>query len=173
MGSLLTSGVALHYLYCVQSESALLRLNFWLGFALQEGVCVSVFETTCVNVSAPINSCVFCLFFSAQIFFSVLTEKAFKSQRKRFSFWTNCCPHSTFSRWASCLFFFFCFVLRTLTQHIFCSTLILFPITPTSPGIICQHRGFPLQVPDSLGRFAVSSADLQSAQPDSCHSQLQ
>ncbi|XP_008324667.1 centromere protein I [Cynoglossus semilaevis] len=36
MGSLLTSGVALHYLYCVQSESALLRLNFWLGFALQE-----------------------------------------------------------------------------------------------------------------------------------------
>lgn len=109
MGSLLTSGVALHYLYCVQSESALLRLNFWLGFALQEGVCVcvSVFETACVNVSAPINSCVFCLFFSAQIFSSVLTEKAFKSQRKRLSFWTNCCPHSTFSRWASCLFFFF------------------------------------------------------------------
>lgn len=70
-------------------------------------VCVSVFETTCVNVSAPINSCVFCSFFSAQIFSSVLTEKAFKSQRKRLSFWTNCCPHSTFSRWASCLFFFF------------------------------------------------------------------
>uniref|UniRef100_A0A1A7WHY5 Centromere protein I n=1 Tax=Iconisemion striatum TaxID=60296 RepID=A0A1A7WHY5_9TELE len=36
MGSLLSSGLALHYLDCVQDESALLRLNFWLGCALQE-----------------------------------------------------------------------------------------------------------------------------------------
>lgn len=36
MGSLLGSGPALQYLDCVQDESALLRLNFWLGSALQE-----------------------------------------------------------------------------------------------------------------------------------------
>ncbi|XP_061755956.1 centromere protein I [Nerophis ophidion] len=36
MGSLLTSSLALHYLDCVQEELALLRLNFWLGCALQE-----------------------------------------------------------------------------------------------------------------------------------------
>uniref|UniRef100_A0A1A8HWX4 Centromere protein I n=1 Tax=Nothobranchius kuhntae TaxID=321403 RepID=A0A1A8HWX4_NOTKU len=36
MGSLLGSGLALQYLDCVQEESALLRLNFWLGCALQE-----------------------------------------------------------------------------------------------------------------------------------------
>ncbi|XP_037118347.1 centromere protein I [Syngnathus acus] len=36
MGSLLSTSVALHYLDCVQEESALLRLNFWLGYALQE-----------------------------------------------------------------------------------------------------------------------------------------
>nr|XP_057932015.1 centromere protein I [Doryrhamphus excisus] len=38
MGSLLASSVALHYLDCVQEESALLRLNFWLGCALQEDI---------------------------------------------------------------------------------------------------------------------------------------
>lgn len=37
MGSLLGSSLALHYLDCVQDESALLRLNFWLGHALHEG----------------------------------------------------------------------------------------------------------------------------------------
>ncbi|XP_035983364.1 centromere protein I [Fundulus heteroclitus] len=36
MASLLGSSLALHYLDCVQDESALLRLNFWLGCALQE-----------------------------------------------------------------------------------------------------------------------------------------
>ncbi|XP_029020176.1 centromere protein I [Betta splendens] len=36
MGSLLGSSLALQYLDCVQDESALLRLNFWLGFALHE-----------------------------------------------------------------------------------------------------------------------------------------
>uniref|UniRef100_A0A674PKI4 Centromere protein I n=1 Tax=Takifugu rubripes TaxID=31033 RepID=A0A674PKI4_TAKRU len=36
MGSLLGSSVALQYLDCVQDESALLRLNFWLGYALHE-----------------------------------------------------------------------------------------------------------------------------------------
>ncbi|XP_076851250.1 centromere protein I [Brachyhypopomus gauderio] len=36
MGSLLGSSLALHYLDCVQDESAFLRLNFWLGHALQE-----------------------------------------------------------------------------------------------------------------------------------------
>ncbi|CAN9515133.1 unnamed protein product [Ophioblennius macclurei] len=36
MGSLLGSSLALQYLDCVQDESALLRLNFWLGCALQE-----------------------------------------------------------------------------------------------------------------------------------------
>ncbi|KAL2077360.1 hypothetical protein ACEWY4_026864 [Coilia grayii] len=36
MGSLLSSAMALHYLDCVQDESAFLRLNFWLGHALQE-----------------------------------------------------------------------------------------------------------------------------------------
>ncbi|CAL8263244.1 unnamed protein product [Lota lota] len=36
MGSLLGSGLALHYLDCVQDESAFLRLNFWLGHALNE-----------------------------------------------------------------------------------------------------------------------------------------
>ncbi|KAL6117463.1 cenpi [Pungitius sinensis] len=36
MGSLLGSSLALHYLDCVQDESALLRLNFWLGYALHE-----------------------------------------------------------------------------------------------------------------------------------------
>ncbi|XP_061691717.1 centromere protein I [Syngnathoides biaculeatus] len=36
MGSLLSTSVALHYLECVQEESALLRLNYWLGCALQE-----------------------------------------------------------------------------------------------------------------------------------------
>ncbi|XP_029964435.1 centromere protein I isoform X1 [Salarias fasciatus] len=36
MGSLLDSSLALQYLDCVQDESALLRLNFWLGYALQE-----------------------------------------------------------------------------------------------------------------------------------------
>lgn len=37
MGSLLGSSLALQYLDCVQDESALLRLNFWLGYALHEG----------------------------------------------------------------------------------------------------------------------------------------
>lgn len=37
MGSLLGSSLALQYLDYVQDESALLRLNFWLGFALHEG----------------------------------------------------------------------------------------------------------------------------------------
>ncbi|XP_051902467.1 centromere protein I [Hippocampus zosterae] len=36
MGSLLSTSVALHYLDCVQEESGLLRLNFWLGYALRE-----------------------------------------------------------------------------------------------------------------------------------------
>ncbi|XP_038145528.1 centromere protein I [Cyprinodon tularosa] len=36
MGSLLGSRLALQYLDCVQDESALLRLNFWLGYALHE-----------------------------------------------------------------------------------------------------------------------------------------
>ncbi|XP_017263682.1 centromere protein I isoform X2 [Kryptolebias marmoratus] len=36
MGSLLGSSVALQYLDCIQDESALLRLNFWLGCALHE-----------------------------------------------------------------------------------------------------------------------------------------
>ncbi|XP_072292843.1 centromere protein I isoform X2 [Eucyclogobius newberryi] len=36
MGSLLGSGLALQYLDCLQDESALLRLNFWLGYALHE-----------------------------------------------------------------------------------------------------------------------------------------
>lgn len=36
MGSLLGSSLALQYLDCVQDESALLRLNFWLGYAFQE-----------------------------------------------------------------------------------------------------------------------------------------
>ncbi|XP_041931054.1 centromere protein I [Alosa sapidissima] len=36
MGSLLSSALALHYLDCVQDESAFLRLNFWLGHALHE-----------------------------------------------------------------------------------------------------------------------------------------
>uniref|UniRef100_A0A8C7ZN74 Centromere protein I n=1 Tax=Oryzias sinensis TaxID=183150 RepID=A0A8C7ZN74_9TELE len=36
MGSLLGSSLALQYLDCVQEESALLRLNFWLGCALHE-----------------------------------------------------------------------------------------------------------------------------------------
>ncbi|XP_037531440.1 centromere protein I [Nematolebias whitei] len=36
MGSLLGSSLALQYLDCVQDESALLRLNFWLGCALHE-----------------------------------------------------------------------------------------------------------------------------------------
>lgn len=37
MGSLLGSSLALQYLDCVQDESALLRLNFWLGYVLHEG----------------------------------------------------------------------------------------------------------------------------------------
>lgn len=37
MGSLLGSSLALQYLDCVQDESAVLRLNFWLGYALHEG----------------------------------------------------------------------------------------------------------------------------------------
>lgn len=36
MGSLLGSSLALQYLDCIQDESALLRLNFWLGYALHE-----------------------------------------------------------------------------------------------------------------------------------------
>ncbi|XP_053735353.1 centromere protein I isoform X2 [Synchiropus splendidus] len=36
MGSLLGSSLTLQYLDCVQDESALLLLNFWLGYALQE-----------------------------------------------------------------------------------------------------------------------------------------
>ncbi|CAI5652573.1 unnamed protein product [Oreochromis niloticus] len=36
MGSLLGSSLALQYLDCVQDESALLRLNFWLGYAFHE-----------------------------------------------------------------------------------------------------------------------------------------
>ncbi|MEQ2270972.1 hypothetical protein XENORESO_018665 [Xenotaenia resolanae] len=36
MGSLLGSSLALQYLDCVQDEAALLRLNFWLGYALHE-----------------------------------------------------------------------------------------------------------------------------------------
>ncbi|KAM8847925.1 centromere protein I isoform 2-T2 [Synchiropus picturatus] len=36
MGSLLGSSLMLQYLDCVQDESALLLLNFWLGYALQE-----------------------------------------------------------------------------------------------------------------------------------------
>ncbi|XP_077434075.1 centromere protein I [Vanacampus margaritifer] len=36
MGSMLSSSVTLHYLDCIQDESAFLRLNFWLSHALQE-----------------------------------------------------------------------------------------------------------------------------------------
>lgn len=36
MGSVLTSPLMLHYLSCVKEESALLRLNFWLGHVLDE-----------------------------------------------------------------------------------------------------------------------------------------
>lgn len=36
MGSLLDSSLALHYLDCVQDESAFLCLNYWLGHALHE-----------------------------------------------------------------------------------------------------------------------------------------
>ncbi|XP_077387527.1 centromere protein I isoform X2 [Festucalex cinctus] len=36
MGSMLSSSVTLHYLDCLQDESAFLRLNFWLGCTLQE-----------------------------------------------------------------------------------------------------------------------------------------
>ncbi|XP_030621329.1 centromere protein I [Chanos chanos] len=36
MGSLLSSSLALHYLDCVQDESASLRLNFWLGDSLHQ-----------------------------------------------------------------------------------------------------------------------------------------
>ncbi|CAL9707096.1 unnamed protein product [Knipowitschia caucasica] len=36
MGSLLGSSLALQYLDCLQDESALLRMNFWLGYALHE-----------------------------------------------------------------------------------------------------------------------------------------
>ncbi|KAM6953156.1 centromere protein I [Aplochiton taeniatus] len=36
MGSLLGSSLALHYLDCVQDDSAFLRLNFWLGHAFHE-----------------------------------------------------------------------------------------------------------------------------------------
>ncbi|KAM4621224.1 centromere protein I [Polymixia lowei] len=36
MGSLLGSSLALQYLDCVQDESAFLRLNLWLGYALNE-----------------------------------------------------------------------------------------------------------------------------------------
>uniref|UniRef100_A0A8C1UMM3 Centromere protein I n=1 Tax=Cyprinus carpio TaxID=7962 RepID=A0A8C1UMM3_CYPCA len=44
MGSLLGSALALHYLDCVQDESAFLRLNFWLGHSLQEETCGSLFH---------------------------------------------------------------------------------------------------------------------------------
>ncbi|KAM7417396.1 hypothetical protein PAMA_017178 [Pampus argenteus] len=49
MGSLLGSSLALQYLDCVQDESALLRLNFWLGYALYE-------EFFCIDGGVSQNS---------------------------------------------------------------------------------------------------------------------
>uniref|UniRef100_A0A8C5H401 Centromere protein I n=1 Tax=Gouania willdenowi TaxID=441366 RepID=A0A8C5H401_GOUWI len=49
MGSLLSSSLALQYLDCVQDESALLRLNFWLGHAFQEEFLFSGDGGACQN----------------------------------------------------------------------------------------------------------------------------
>nr|XP_033948101.1 centromere protein I [Pseudochaenichthys georgianus] len=57
MGSLLGSSLALQYLDCVQDESALLRLNFWLGYALHEEIGRLLFE--------PLMQ----LFFTSSVFF--------------------------------------------------------------------------------------------------------
>ncbi|MEQ2191457.1 hypothetical protein XENOCAPTIV_028983, partial [Xenoophorus captivus] len=57
MGSLLGSSLALQYLDCVQDESALLRLNFWLGYALHEEIKTLLFE--------PLMQ----LFFTSSLFF--------------------------------------------------------------------------------------------------------
>ncbi|ROL47078.1 Centromere protein I [Anabarilius grahami] len=73
MGSLLGSSLALHYLDCVQDESAFLRLNFWLGHSLQEEFLLCPVDGSSDNTSEA------CRFLSTVLFSQQFLQEGFSS----------------------------------------------------------------------------------------------
>uniref|UniRef100_A0A672NA94 Centromere protein I-like n=1 Tax=Sinocyclocheilus grahami TaxID=75366 RepID=A0A672NA94_SINGR len=88
MGSLLGSALALHYLDCVQDESASLRLNFWLGHSLQEEFLLCPVDGSSDNTSEA------CRFLSTILFSQQFLQEGFSSTEsflyKFLSVWDGC-----------------------------------------------------------------------------------
>uniref|UniRef100_A0A671SK36 Centromere protein I-like n=1 Tax=Sinocyclocheilus anshuiensis TaxID=1608454 RepID=A0A671SK36_9TELE len=88
MGSLLGSALALHYLDCVQDESASLRLNFWLGHSLQEEFLLCPVDGSSDNTSET------CRFLSTILFSQQFLQEGFSSTEsflyKFLSVWDGC-----------------------------------------------------------------------------------
>uniref|UniRef100_A0A8C1UT33 Centromere protein I n=1 Tax=Cyprinus carpio TaxID=7962 RepID=A0A8C1UT33_CYPCA len=88
MGSLLGSALALHYLDCVQDESAFLRLNFWLGHSLQEEFLLCPVDGSSDNTSEA------CRFLSTILFSQQFLQEGFSSTEsflyKFLSVWDGC-----------------------------------------------------------------------------------
>uniref|UniRef100_A0A673GVQ8 Centromere protein I-like n=1 Tax=Sinocyclocheilus rhinocerous TaxID=307959 RepID=A0A673GVQ8_9TELE len=88
MGSLLGSALALHYLDCVQDESAFLRLNFWLGHSLQEEFLLCPVDGSSDNTSEA------CRFLSTILFTQQFLQEGFSSTEsflyKFLSVWDGC-----------------------------------------------------------------------------------
>lgn len=73
MGSMLGSTLALHYLDCVQDESAFLRLNFWLGHSLQEEFLLCPVDGSSDNTSEA------CRFLNTILFSQQFLQEGFSS----------------------------------------------------------------------------------------------
>ncbi|XP_052005511.1 centromere protein I-like isoform X1 [Xyrauchen texanus] len=88
MGSLLGSALALHYLDCVQDESAFLRLNFWLGHSLQEEFLLCPLDGSSDNTSEA------CRFLSTILSSQQFLQEGFSSIEsflyKFLSVWDGC-----------------------------------------------------------------------------------
>ncbi|XP_051506248.1 centromere protein I-like [Myxocyprinus asiaticus] len=88
MGSLLGSALALHYLDCVQDESAFLRLNFWLGHSLQEEFLLCPVDGSSDNTSEA------CRFLSTILCSQQFLQEGFSSTEsflyKFLSVWDGC-----------------------------------------------------------------------------------
>ncbi|XP_056625712.1 centromere protein I [Triplophysa dalaica] len=88
MGSLLGSALSLHYLDCVQDESAFLRLNFWLGHSLQEEFLLCPVDGSSDNTSEA------CRFLSTILSSQQFLQESFSSTEsflyKFLSLWDGC-----------------------------------------------------------------------------------
>ncbi|XP_055035036.2 centromere protein I [Misgurnus anguillicaudatus] len=88
MGSLLGSSLSLHYLDCVQDESAFLRLNFWLGLSLQEEFLLCPVDESSDNTSDA------CRFLSTILSSQRFLQEGFSSTEtflyKFLSVWDGC-----------------------------------------------------------------------------------